>query len=91
MPKSMFKNGEFKELEFKVLGLVKSPTKKWIVLKIQKLTIFQLQVEKSDAQKQTMIDKGKEMLAEAKVRDVVEQMMLKKYKQSFILSDYRIL
>ena len=28
-------------------------------------------MEKSDAQKQTMIDKGKEMLAEAKVRDVV--------------------
>ena len=28
-------------------------------------------MEKSDAQKQTMIDKGKEMLAEAKVSDVV--------------------
>ena len=46
-------------------------------------------MEKSDAQKQTMIDKGKEMLAEAKVGDVVY--ILKKYNQSFILSDYRIL
>ena len=61
------------------------------MLKIQKLTIFQSQVEKSDAQKQTMIDKGKEMLAEAKVRDVVEYIILKKYKQSFLLSSYRIL
>ena len=54
-----------------MLSLGKSHAQNWTMLKIQKLTIFQSQVEKSDAQKQTMIDKGKEMLAEAKVRDVV--------------------
>ena len=41
MLKSMLKDGEFKELEFKVLGLVKSPTQNWTKLKIEKLTIFQ--------------------------------------------------